>query len=300
MGKRAARWVMSLLAALVILVALGAFLFVRQPIATFQRLGRWTLRSAGLTRQEVEGPRGQLVWWSGGSGPAVMLLHGANDSAAGWARVVKPFARGRRLVVPDLPGHGESEPPDGPLPIGDLLKGIDRIAQVESPSQPLTLIGSSMGGWLAILWAREHPQRVERVIVANGAPVAAGIGKVNMMPKTREEMRATLDALVGPNAPAFPNYVVDDLLRRTPNSSFARVAQTDLRPYVLDGRLAEVRVPVVLIWGDSDELLPVAYAEALRDGLPQARLEVLAGCGHVSHRECPEQFVAAVEKALAR
>jgi pimeloyl-ACP methyl ester carboxylesterase len=300
MSRRAARWVMGLLAAVVALGALGAFLFVREPIATFQRLGRWTLRSAGLKRREVQGARGDLVWWSGGSGPAVMLLHGSNDLGAGWATVVKPLARGRRLIVPDLPGHGESAPHDGPLPIAEILAGIDRIAQEESPSQPLTLIGNSMGGWLALLYAREHPDRVARVIVENGAPVAAGIAKVNMMPKTREEMRATLNALTGPNAPAFPNYVVDDLLRRTPNGSFARVAQTDLRPYILDGRLAEVRVPVVLVWGDSDDLLPMAYAEALRSGLPQATLEVIAGCGHVSHRECPDPFVAAVEKALAR
>jgi pimeloyl-ACP methyl ester carboxylesterase len=273
---------------------------VREPIAAFQRLGRWTLRSAGLTRREVEGSRGKLLWWSGGSGPAVMLLHGANDSAAGWARVVKPLSRGRRLIVPDLPGHGDSEPREGPLPIADILAGIDRIAREESPTQPLSLIGSSMGGWLGLLYAREHPDRVALVVVENGAPVAAGIGKVNMMPKTREEMRATLNALTGPNAPAFPGYVVDDLLRRTPNSSFARVAQTDLRPYVLDGRLGEIRVPVALVWGDSDDLLPMAYAEALRSGLPEATLEAIPGCGHVSHRECPDLFVAAVEKALAR
>lgn len=300
MSKRAARWVMGLLAAVVALGALGAFLFTREPIAAFQRLGRWTLRSAGLTRREVEGPRGKLVWWSGGSGPAVMLVHGSNDLGVGWAPVVKRLARGRRLIVPDLPGHGESAPAEGPLPIGDLLAGIHRITQEESPDQPVTLIGSSMGGWLALLYAREHPDRVARVIVENGAPVAAGIAKVNMMPKTREEMRGTLNALTGPNAAAFPDYVVDDLVRRTPKGSFARVAQTDLRPYILDGRLAEVRVPVVLVWGDSDDLLPVAYAEALRSGLPQATLEVIPGCGHVSHRECPDQFVAAVEKALAR
>ena len=120
------------------------------------------------------------------------------------------------------------------------------------------------------------------------------------LPKNREEMRASLNALVGPDAPAFPDYVIDDFVRRTPTGSFARVARTDLRPYILDGKLSEIRVPVVLLWGDSDKLLPVAYAEALRAGLPRATLEVLPRCGHVSHRECPEEFVGALEKALAR
>lgn len=298
MKKAAARWVLLVLATVVALAAICGFLFLRHPIAAFERIGRWTLSSAGLSRREAAGPRGRLVWWSGGSGPVVILLHGSNDSAAGWARVAKDLARGRRLVVPDLPGHGESEPREGPLPIGEILAGIDTIVAAETPSGKVSLVGSSMGGWLALLWAREHPERVDRVVVENGAPVVAGIGKVNMFPKNREEMRATLDALMGPDAPAFPSFVVDDLVRRTRTGSFARVAKTDISPYVLDGRLGEIRVPVVLLWGDSDELLPVAYAEALRGGLSTARLEVLPRCGHVSHRECPGKFVAALEKAL--
>lgn len=299
MRMTAARWVLLVLATVVALAATCGFLFIRHPVAAFERIGRWTLSSAGLSRREAEGPRGRLVWWSGGSGPVVILLHGSNDSAAGWARVVKELARGRRLVVPDLPGHGESEPREGPLSIGDILAGIDAIVAAEAPSGKVALVGSSMGGWLALLWARKNPELVETVVVENGAPVAAGIGKVNMFPTNREEMRATLDALTGPDAPAFPNFVVDDFVRRTKTGSFSRVAKTDLRPYVLDGRLGEIGVPVVLLWGDSDELLPVAYAEALQRGLPKARLETLPRCGHVSHRECPGRFVAALEKALA-
>jgi pimeloyl-ACP methyl ester carboxylesterase len=300
MGKTAARVLIGVLVFAFAVVVVGGFFLVRHPIATFERLGRWKLRSAGLKRHELPGEHGRLVWWSSGSGPVLMLLHGANDSAAGWARVVEPLARGRRLVVPDLPGHGQSGPGEGPLPIGDMLAGIDRVAKEESPSQPLTLVGNSMGGWLGLLYAREHPDRVARVIVENGAPVAAGIGKVNMLPKNSVEMRATLEALTGPDAPSFPEFVVEDLVRRTPSSSFARVARTDLRPYVLDGRLGEIRVPVTLVWGDSDDLLPIAYAEALRSQLPDAQLEVLPRCGHVSHRECPDKFVAAIEKAVAR
>lgn len=300
MSRTTARLLVGLLGLALAAVAVGAFLVIRHPVATFERLGRWKLRSAGLKRHEIPGERGRLVWWSGGSGPVMMLLHGSNDSAAGWARVVEPLARGRRLVVVDLPGHGESGPSEGPLPIGDMLAGIDRVAREESPSEPLVLVGNSMGGWLALLWARDHPQRVASVVVENGAPVAEGIGKVNMLPKNSAEMRATLEALTGPDAPSFPEFVVEDLVRRTSSSSFARVARTDLRPYVMDGRLGEVRVPVILVWGDSDDLLPLAYAEALRVQLPDARLEVLPRCGHVSHRECPDRFVAAVERALAR
>jgi pimeloyl-ACP methyl ester carboxylesterase len=300
MGKTGARLVIGALALAVAIFAVGGFLVVRHPVATFERLGRWKLRAAGLRRHEVVTEHGRLVWWSGGSGPVLMLLHGSNDSAAGWARVADRLAQGRRLVVPDLPGHGESEPREGPLPIGDMLAGIDRVAREESPSQPFVIAGNSMGGWLGLLYARDHPDRVAMVIVENGAPVVAGIGKVNMLPKNTAEMRATLDALTGPDAPAFPEFVVEDLVRRTPKSSFARVARTDLRPYVMDGHLSDVRVPVVLVWGDSDELLPLTYAEALRAGLPQARLEVLTRCGHVGHRECPDKFVAALEKALAR
>ena len=68
--------------------------------------------------------------------------------------------------------------------------------------------------------------------------------------------------------------------------------------YLLDGRLHEVAVPVDLVWGDSDGLFTLDYAQRLLDGLPAARLTTVAGCGHGPHRECPGRFVKALRAVL--
>jgi pimeloyl-ACP methyl ester carboxylesterase len=70
-------------------------------------------------------------------------------------------------------------------------------------------------------------------------------------------------------------------------------------PYVLDGRLDEVVVPVELVWGDADGLLTLDYAQRMLDGLPRARLHAVHGCGHLSHRECPDKTLEALQAALA-
>jgi len=70
-------------------------------------------------------------------------------------------------------------------------------------------------------------------------------------------------------------------------------------PYLLDGRLDEVVVPVELVWGDGDDLWTLDVAQVLLDGLPRARLHTVHGCGHVTHRECPDKTADAIASALA-
>ena len=70
-------------------------------------------------------------------------------------------------------------------------------------------------------------------------------------------------------------------------------------PYLLDGRLDEIVVPVELVWGDGDDLWTLDVAQRLLGGLPRARLHPVHGCGHVPHRECPDKTLEAIEAALS-
>ncbi len=273
-------------------------LFVARPLAAFEWLGRAGLRSGGFERRQIVAPRGPLTFFRAGQGPTLVLLHGANDQAGAWYRIAPALARGQRVLIPDLPGHGESAPATGPLAVADLLAGLDALLAAEAPGERVTVAGNSLGGFLALLLAHRHPEQVAHVVLVNGAAVMAGGGQVELLPKTRDEARAAIAKLTAPGAPAPPGFVLDDLVRRGPGSPLARLLQSPVAGLALDGRLGEIQTPVSLIWGDADQLLPASYAQGLQAQLPVARLTTLSACGHVPQRECPERLLAAMEAAL--
>lgn len=293
--RRALVWSAAL--ALVALAVLG-LLFRLRPLASFERLGRAGLRASGFRARQIAGPRGALTYFAAGQGPVLVLLHGANDQAGAWVRVARPLARGRRVLIPDLPGHGHSAPVEGPLDVGDLVAGLEVLLDAEARGERVTLVGNSLGGFLALVEAQRRPERVAHALLVNGAALTEGGGSVELLPRTRAEARQSIDKLVAPGSPRVPDFMLDDLVRRAPASPLARLLRSPADAWRLDDRLAELRVPVSLIWGQADQLLPPAYAERVRAGLPVARLTLLPDCGHVPQRECPERLLAALEAAL--
>lgn len=294
--KRRALQVAAVALAVVVMTAASFFL---RPFWWLERLGKAKLRTEGLERAEIAGARGAIVYWRGGAGPGLVLLHGANDQAGSWSRIAEPLARSRRLVLPDLPGHGESAPTEGALALADLMAGLESLMDEEWPSGKVTLAGNSLGGYLAMLYAHRHPERVEHVILLNGAVLQAEPGvAINLLPKTRDEARRAVEALTDPASPAAAGFVLDDLVRRAPTSPLARLMQSPFPADLLEGRLGEMTVPVTLLWGESDRYMPVAYAESIQRQLKASRLERIPLCGHVPHRECPDRLVALIERAL--
>lgn len=294
------RIVLSIAVGLAAILAAGVLSFLLRPFSWFERIGKAMLRRAGLERSEIVAPRGRLVYWKGGHGRTLVLLHGANDQGGAFSLIAKPLARQSRLVVPDLPGHGESAPADGPLSVADLVTGVETLVQAEAGAGKAVLLGNSLGGYLAMVYAHRHPERVEQVILLNGAAVRADPGaEINLLPKSRDEARKTIEALTDPASPRVPAFVLDDLVRRTPTSPLARLLRSPIdASLMLDGRLGELQVPVTLLWGESDKYMPVAYAESVAKQLRASRLERLPGCGHVPQRECPNRVVPLIERAL--
>jgi pimeloyl-ACP methyl ester carboxylesterase len=287
----------GLLAGVLIFLAVLAAIW-RRPISTLDGFAKAGLRLSGFRRAEVAGPRGPLSVYSRGEGSPVVLLHGVNDTLSQWASVAGPLSRNHRVILPELAAHGSSPPREGSLTVGDLLEGVDAVIRREAPEGPIALVGASIGGWLALLWALEHPERVRIVILVNGVALSVGSGVVNMLPESREQARRMMDSLTGPSAPPSADFLLDDLARRSPESPLARLMRSSYAPWRLDERLGEVRAPVVLIWGDQDELLPISYAEEVERRLRDARLERLPGCGHVPARECPALLLPKLEAAL--
>lgn len=299
--RRRLAW--AVLVAACVAAALGVVL-VRAPMRAAEIAGRLTLRASGFEHASVDAPRGPVGYFRAGRGPLLVFLHGANDQAGTWARVAPSFTGTHRVVVPDLAGHGDSAPADGPLVLGDLVAGLEAVMRAEAAAGPAVLVGNSLGGFLALVHADRHPADVLRVVAVNGAIMRGGNAHAAgmLLPRSRNEARAVVEALISPKTPRVPDFVLDDLVSRAPRSPLARLTSAPLstvEEWLLDDRLARIRTPVVLIWGADDRLIPVRYAEEARDRLPRARLEVIDDCGHVPQRECPAALLPPLRAAVA-
>jgi pimeloyl-ACP methyl ester carboxylesterase len=293
------------LGVVVVPLVAGMWLFWKRPLTVDAWMSRLALGKRGLESAQLATPAGTMTVWEGGSGPAMVLLHGAGDQAGAWARIMEPLAADYRVLVPDLPGHWKSDPRRGPIAMEHLLAGLEALMDARCADGPAIVAGNSMGAWIAFLYAVEHPQRVARLVAINGGPVRDENPGVDVLPRTREEARATMKALLGPNTVLPPDFVLDDVVRQAKVGPAARLAEglaqagPGLETYVLNGRLGLVTVPVELVWGDADELFTMSYAQRLLEGLPAARLHPVKDCGHVPHRECPDRLLAALTEALA-
>ncbi len=291
------------LAALAFLIALAISIqFFRYPLATTVWLRRKRLQRAGFAKMTAETSFGSQMVWQGGKGPLLVLLHGAGDQAGTWHKVAPDLAKNYSLVMPDLAGHGQSAPASGPLSLGTILEALGHVLDSsEWKSQSFVLAGNSLGAWIAMLYAHKHPERVSRLLLINGGALKGLQTEISLTPKTREDARRAFDAILDPATPRPPDFVLDDLVRVTNHGPMARLMATEaeIPNYVLDGKLGDFPVPVDILWGASDRLVPIDYARALKEQLPAARLTVIERCGHAPQLECPTKMLTALHSALA-
>ena len=287
-------------AALLLLVLAAGFGYLwRFPLSVYALMNNRALAGAGLAQAAVPCSIGPQNVWTGGAGPTLVLLHGAGDSAGTWSSVVKTFTPRYRVVIPDLAGHGGSAPAEGPISVGQVLEGLEAVMQ-QGPQDPAIIVGNSLGAWAAMLYAREHPDRVARLVLVNGGALVGDRPDLSLMPKSREEAAALMTQLRDPGAEPIPGFVLDNVVREAQTGPIARLVQTagEMGQYVLEGRLHEVTAPADLLWGESDRLFSIAYARRMLAQLPAARLTTIPACGHVPQQECPARFGAALSDVL--
>ena len=248
--------------------------------AEFMRMARAALAAAGFVRMEAEG----MVWFeSRADKELLVLLHGVNDHAGTWFTVAPTLAHKYRVILPDLPGHGESLPRSGPLPISMIVDSIEAIL----PAEPFTLLGNSLGGWIAMLYTLRHPERVRMLILESSGGLDRPFA-VPMIATNREEADIILRAVHGPNYVA-PEWVIEALLARAVDSPMLRV--TEIPEHYIDARLGDIHVPTHIIWGADDGVVPLPYARELQRGIAGAQLHVIEGAAHIPHLQQPQRFI---------
>ncbi len=240
------------------------------------------------TYVEVDGCRTHLR--RGGKGQPLLFLHGASGAPA-----IMPFmeklAQRFEVLVPEHPGWGRSAEPEWLENIHDVAYFyLDFLEQLDL--REVTLVGSSMGGWIAMELAVRDTARLKSLVLVSPAGIAApGVQPADIFLMPPEELVRNLfvDEKLVQARLAAPEDVDISLKNR---HTTARLAwEPRLHDPFLPKWLHRIDVPVKIIWGKQDRILPVEFVAEYRRLLPAAEIKILENCGHLPHAENVDEFV---------
>ena len=233
-----------------------------------------------------------------GSGFPIVLLHGIGSNAKSWRRQIAAFSTRYRVIAWDAPGFGESEdfaeqPPSIRAFADSLRELFDTLGFAEA-----VILGHSLGGVIAQEFYREYPDRVRALILADttqggSANLDDRLRMIRTMPP-EELARERAPRLLSKHAPA---KVVSEAIAimsevRRPGYKFAAIAMANAN---LDGVLDNAGVPVLMIWGEEDDI-----TSQWNSWPRSAQVEIIPGAGHLCYAEQPEFFNSTVLKFLER
>jgi pimeloyl-ACP methyl ester carboxylesterase len=256
-----------------------------------------------------------------GKGPVLLLIHGIAGYGENWREVVEPLARHHTVIVPDLPGHGASEAGSGDYSIGALASGL-RDLLLALGHERATLVGHSLGGGVAMQLAYQYPEMIERLaLVSSGglgpevSPVlrAAALPGADLFISLTAGTGGRVGAALGRGLAAIglqPSADVAEIAR-----GYASLEDPARRAAFLDTLKAVVgtggqrvaagdrlylaeAVPVLIVWGARDSIIPVRHGEDAHRAIPGSRLEVFEDVGHMPQLEAPGRFIAVLERFL--
>jgi len=230
-----------------------------------------------------------------GAGRAFLLLHGGAgpQSVAGFAEMLA--ATGARVIVPVHPGFGGTVRPDDLDSMRGLALTYNRLLD-ELDLTGVTVIGNSIGGWIAAEMAIHASPRISGVVLAD----AGGL-------EVEDHPAADFFSLTPDQVTEMAYYQPDKFridVAALPEQAKAAMAgnRAALQAYTVQGmtdpsllgQLGSVRVPVLVVWGAADRIYPLEHGEAFAKAIPDARLVVLDEAGHLPQLEVPSALLAAV------
>ena len=253
-----------------------------------------------------------LAWREVGRGEVVVFLHGLGGTSTAWAPQLAGFSMDRRCVAWDMPGYGDSDPVDPPDEM-TFEQVADRLADLldELGADRADLVGLSLGGMHALHTALRHPDRVRRLVLTNTSPrfgldgttaadwTASRLAVLDDGTTLRELAPLVLDGLAASPLPVDRRHDLIESFARIPEAGFRAAVRCLPSHDVLD-RLGAIARPTLVIAGELDTETPPSYSRALADGIPDARLELLAGVGHLGPSEDPDMFNRLVAEFLDR
>ena len=257
-----------------------------------------------------------------GTAPVLLLLHGLACDHTTWTPVLRDLAKHYTVIAPDLLGHGASAKPRADYSVGGYANGMRDLLTVLNIDK-VTVVGHSLGGGVAMQFAYQFPERTERLIlVASGGlgpevspairsvstpgfhqvmglltlPGIRHIGKAGLLALSRTGLKATrdldevaeiYDSFKDPNA----RHAIRHVVRAVVDWRGQIVTMAD-RAYLTEA------MPMCVVWGRDDMVIPVRHASNAARLAPNARVEVIPNAGHFPHKDHPHRFAKIVHEFI--
>lgn len=288
---------------LVVIVGLAfGGVFYERPVWVAQQGTHFALFLHRVQSNYVLTPEGRVHYYEAesripGGGIPLVLVHGLADRGESWTPMLERMRRaGFHVYAPDLLGYGRSpKPSDSDYSISTQEKFVADFIRSIGLQKP-NIGGWSMGGWIVLKLALDHPELVNRVVIYDSAGIRHQVGGGTQIfhPTNPDELQH-LANLLEPHAKPLSGFVARDALRHLGEGQWVvdrSMESMEGGKDLLDARLSGLTEPLLIVWGSDDQLLPVAIGEEMHDLVARSELDILAGCGHLAPKTCPDRAAA--------
>ncbi|MDH4568268.1 alpha/beta hydrolase [Pseudomonas sp. BN414] len=293
----------KLFIAVVILLVAAATTLYFSPAALTASVRLMERQLAGLTERQVALGDLSIHYYEGGpaKGETIVMFHGFGASKDNWLRFARPFTERYHVIALDLPGFGESDRPNGSYDVGTQAERLESFIKTLELGK-VHLVGNSMGGHIAGIFAARYPQQVRSLALFDNGGVTAPnrsemfrlieSGQPNpLVVRNADDFQRLLD-FVFVEPPPLPESVKAYLAEQSvANEAHYNEVFRQLRErYIpLEPELPRVEAPTLLLWGDRDRVLDVSSIEVMKPLLRKPTVVIMRDCGHAPMLERPEE-----------
>ncbi|QLC74552.1 alpha/beta fold hydrolase [Pseudomonas sp. LPB0260] len=292
----------KLFLALLLLVGAAAGVFYAFPATLLASVLWLEQQAAGLSHERMEVADLSIHYYRGGPRDAetILMIHGFAADKDNWLRFARHLSEGYQVIAMDLPGFGDSSKPLASYDVGTQAERVASFVKALGVDR-LHLIGNSMGGHIAALYAARYPQQVLSLALFDNAGVSApqkseliqrlesGTGNPLIVEKPGDFERLLDFVFVEP--PLLPLHLKEHLGERASANSehYRRIFDQLVERYIpLEPELPKIQAPTLLLWGDRDRVLDVSSIEVMRPLLPKPSVVIMKDCGHAPMIERPQ------------
>jgi len=293
------KFALRVVAFLVLVAVAAGLIFYRYPLWVADQQIRFHLWREGVKSEYVEAGGYRLHYFEAsppeGGGTPLVLVHGLGARGENWAAMIPALAaKGFHVYVPDLLGYGRSPQPDVDYSIS--LEEQIVAAFMQAVHVPRADVGGwSMGGWIAMKLAVDHPEMVDRLAIYDSAGVYFPASwEPDLFTPSDVAGVKKLYGMLSPRPFKLPDFATEAAVRKLQQNAWvirrsmsAMTSGKDL----LDFRLYKISQPMLIVWGAQDKLIPLSVGESIHQSVPQSVLDIVGGCGHLAPEECPRPVI---------
>ena len=251
----------------------------------------------------------RMAFWDEGSGDVLLLVHGFPLSRKMWEAVIPSLSTSYRVLAPDLLGFGESSREGAAVTMRQAAEDLAAFLDDLTIDAPITLIGLSMGGYIAFEFWKNSPDKLDRLILCDTkatADSAQAIEQRHAMAQLALEQGSKtatepmISRLLGTASRTQAELVdaLQSMMFSAPPSTIAAAQHAMAKRHSFEEDLEQMRIPCLVLCGAEDVLSPPAEMQRMASRLPDARFHIIESAGHMAPMEKPATFLQHVQEFL--